>query len=122
MDYREIHKTREQFNSGQWPKFLEMVEIDGLRGFTGQAINFKFPIVAIVGENGTGKSTILKVAACAYDNESSDTYYPSTFFIQTHWDKIQDVFLSFRIKQGNQSHLFVIKKLSERWCFPKKKV
>jgi len=52
MDYREINKTREQFNSGQWPKFLEMVEIEGLRGFTGQAINFKFPIVAIVGVQG----------------------------------------------------------------------
>jgi predicted ATP-dependent endonuclease of OLD family len=123
MDYREINKTREQFNSGQWPKFLEMVEIDGLRGFTGQTINFKFPIVAIVGENGTGKSTILKVAACAYENKSSEgTYYPSTFFIQTHWDKIQNVSLSFRIKEGNEeTQTFRIKKPSQRWSLPTKR-
>jgi predicted ATPase len=122
MDYREINKTREQFNSGQWPQFLEMIEIDGLRGFTGQAVNFKFPIVAIVGENGTGKSTILKVAACAYENKSSEgTYYPSTFFIQTHWDNIQDVILSFRIKQGDETNNFKIKKPSQRWSLPTKR-
>jgi predicted ATPase len=122
MDYREINKTREQFNSGLWPQFLEMIEIEGLRGFTGQAINFKFPIVAIVGENGTGKSTILKVAACAYENKSSEgTYYPSTFFRQTHWDKIQNVSLSFRVKQGNETHTFKINKPSKRWSLPTKR-
>ncbi len=31
MDYREINKTREQFNSGQWPQFLEMVEMQRAR-------------------------------------------------------------------------------------------
>jgi len=97
-----------------------MVDINGLRGFTGQAINFNFPVAAIVGENGTGKSTILKVAACAYENKSSEgTYYPSTFFIQTHWDKIQDVILSFRIKQGSEA--FRIKKPSQRWSLPTKR-
>jgi hypothetical protein len=50
MDIREINQIKQQFEANQWPKFLEMVEIDGLRGFTGETINFRFPVVAIVGE------------------------------------------------------------------------
>lgn len=81
MESDEIKKIREQHLSGLWPQFLEMVEINGLRGWSGQSINFNFPIVAIVGENGTGKSTLLKAAACAYKNEGgSPTFYPSAFF------------------------------------------
>jgi len=119
MDSREVRKIKEQYESGQWPKFLEMVEIDGLRGFTGQAINFNFPVVSVVGENGAGKSTVLKVAACAYENQATeDTYYPSTFFIDTHWDTIEDVTLSYRIKQGNNVHRFKHRKPSQRWSYP----
>jgi ABC-type dipeptide/oligopeptide/nickel transport system ATPase component len=38
----------------------------GLRGWDGQKIPFSFPIVAIVGENGSGKSTVLQCAASVY--------------------------------------------------------
>lgn len=61
MNYEEINTITRQFPD-QWPQFIEMVQIDGLRGWTGQTINFQFPVVAIVGENGSGKSTILKTA------------------------------------------------------------
>ena len=77
MDHAEIIKISNQFQAGAWPQFLEMLEINGLRGWTGQSINFNFPVVAIVGENGSGKSTALKVAACAYENKvASKIYYP----------------------------------------------
>ena len=122
MDTKEINRIKEQFEANLWPKFLEMVEIDGLRGFTDQAINFRFPVVAIVGENGTGKSTILKAAACAYENEAiAGTYYPSTFFVQTHWDTIQNVTLSYRIKQGDEIKTFNIRKPTQRWSFPSRR-
>ena len=55
LDKAEIHKISEQFKTNHWPQFLEMLEIKGLRGWTGQAITFNFPVVAIVGENGAGK-------------------------------------------------------------------
>lgn len=119
MKSHQIQKIREQYQAGQWPKLLEMLEVDGLRGFTGQAVNFNFPVVAVVGENGSGKSTVLKVAACAYENEATEgTYYPSTFFIDTHWDTIEDVTLSYRIKEGNNNHSFRHRKPSQRWSFP----
>ncbi|HDU5257593.1 TPA: AAA family ATPase, partial [Klebsiella pneumoniae subsp. pneumoniae] len=43
-----------------WPKRLEWLEIQGIRGWTGQRVDLQFPIVALVGENGSGKSTVLQ--------------------------------------------------------------
>ena len=48
MDAGEITKIRDQFQSGLWPQFLERVEIGGLRGWRGQSVVFKFPVVAVV--------------------------------------------------------------------------
>ena len=48
----EVDTIRKQCQGGQWPQFLQMVAINGLRGWTGQAVEFNFPVVAIVGENG----------------------------------------------------------------------
>ena len=35
-----------------WPQFLEAVHLDGVRGWNKQWIEFRFPVVAIAGENG----------------------------------------------------------------------
>jgi predicted ATPase len=123
MDQQEIEKIRQQHLAGEWPKFLEAVSIAGLRGFSGQSIRFGFPVTAIVGENGTGKSTFVKAAACAYESEiQKRTYYPSSFFIKTHWDLISGVTLSYRVRQGNQVISFEINKPTKRWSFPEKRV
>jgi len=80
MDVAEINTIRGQYQAGLWPQFLQMVQIDGLRGWSGQAVEFNFPVVAIVGENGSGKSTLMKVAACVYDNKDKEKrFYPSSF-------------------------------------------
>ena len=114
----EINTITRQFPD-QWHQFLEMLQINGLRGWTGQTINFQFPVVAIVGENGSGKSTILKTAACAYKNkDSTKIYYPSAFFVNTYWDTIENVTLSFRIRQGNNTRTYNIRKPARRWSFP----
>ena len=63
-EVRRLQKTWES-NTG-WPQRLEWLEIGGLRGWTGQRIELKFPIMAIVGENGAGKSTIIQAAASVY--------------------------------------------------------
>jgi predicted ATP-dependent endonuclease of OLD family len=123
MDSGEISKISDQFKAGQWPRFLEMVEVSGLRGWAGQTVNFTFPVVAVVGENGTGKSTLLQAAACAYENaDKSKTFYPSTFFLNTRWDTIQGVSLKYRIKTGSENQTFQINKPTKRWSFPEKRV
>ncbi len=64
-------------------------QIRGLHPFTMQ---FRYPISAIAGENGSGKSTILAMACCAYHNsdmgyvpsDRNKAYYTfSDFFVQT---------------------------------------
>ena len=121
MDSAEVIRIREQFLGGLWPQFLEQIEITGLRGWSGQAIQFRYPVVAVCGENGTGKSTVLKVAASAYDPRHAKGYYPSDFFLSTHWDDISGVALTYRIKRGADTVSFSLKKPTKRWSYPEKR-
>lgn len=84
-------------------------------------MTFGFPVVAVVGENGTGKSTILKSAACAYENSGAErTFYPSGFFLDTHWDSVTKVTLAFTVRQGDTATSYQIRKPSQRWSIPDK--
>ena len=127
MDYAEVNTIRSQYQAGLWPQFLQMVQIDGLRGWSGQSVELNFPVVAIVGENGSGKSTLMKVAASVYDNKDKEKrFYPSSFFIETHWDKVQGVKIDYRVKRGANVDSFRITKPTQRWHFhenaPKREV
>jgi predicted ATPase len=119
MDYQEIGTIREQFQAGQWPQFLQMVAINGLRGWSGQSVEFNFPVIAIVGENGSGKSTLLKTCACVYDAAGQEKrFYPSAFFVETHWDSIHGVAIDFRVKRGPNVDSYRITKPTQRWRVP----
>jgi predicted ATPase len=68
------------------------VLIGEIRGLRNLVIDFKYPITAIAGRNGSGKTTVLCLAACAYHNSTngyrlpgrSRPYYTfSDFFIQS---------------------------------------
>ncbi len=63
-----------------------------IRGLTKFFIEFNYPISVIAGRNGSGKSTILALAACAFHNHRRGFHLPerrlpyytfSDFFIQT---------------------------------------
>lgn len=63
----EMRRLENKWRTGSgWPKRLEWIEIDGLRGCVNTRVEFRFPIMAIVGENGVGKSTVLQCAAAVY--------------------------------------------------------
>ncbi len=112
----EVKRLTAKWQAGNsWPKRLEWLEIKGIRGWSAQRIQFNFPIVAMVGENGSGKSTILQAAACAYQNEAGRTWYPSEFFPETAWDTIADIRLTFGYQQGNEHPINSVRKPTTRW-------
>ena len=100
-----------------WPLWLEWIEINGIRGWSGQRISFGFPIVAIVGENGSGKSSILQASACAYQNSGAGgvTWFPTEFFPETAWDRLQNVRLTFAYRQGADHLSGSVRKPTTRW-------
>lgn len=112
----EIQKIRERWISQGWSRFINNIHIEGLHTLKDQQVDFKFPVCAIVGENGTGKSTILKVLACAYkDSIGKKTLYPSDFFPDTAWEKLKDIRVTYQIKQGNNLLIKKITKRIQRW-------
>jgi predicted ATPase len=119
---KEMRKLENKWNTRGvgigWPKFLEYVEISGLRGWHGQKIDFPFPIVAIVGENGSGKSTIIQCAASVYKSSSdklSENRFASDYFPDTVWDKLKNVTIRYSYKEGQNSQIKSIRKPTDRW-------
>ena len=118
-EMRRLHAKWQQ-NTG-WPKRLEWIEIDGLRGWAGQRLSFGFPIMAIVGENGSGKSTILQCAASTYQPtgtaRTDETWFASAFFPKTIWEEIRKAEIRFSILEGagTKAKQDSIRKPGERW-------
>jgi predicted ATPase len=113
---REMDRLMSRWQTGGWPKWLDWVEIVGVRGWTGQRIDFKFPMVAIVGENGVGKSTVLQAVASLYKGpRGAASSFASDFFPTTPWDNVTGVSIRFSGREGNNTITGSIRKPSERW-------
>lgn len=109
MKYRESHKDkalRQWFTNDVTRALLRRIVLKSgeLRGINALDISFSYPITAIAGKNGAGKSTVLALACCAYHNKK-DGYKPpkrklpyytfSDFFIQ-HTEEIPPQGLDIR--------------------------
>jgi energy-coupling factor transporter ATP-binding protein EcfA2 len=87
-----------------------------LRGWTGQRIDLKYPIVAVVGENGVGKSTVLQAAASVYQEaEGERGYLPTDFFPDTAWEKIRNAEIEYSVKEGDNTKTGTLRKPTDRW-------
>lgn len=58
--------------------YIKSVRLNKVRGFNGAQVNFDFPVTALVGPNGGGKSTVLGAAACAYKSIKPGTFFPKS--------------------------------------------
>lgn len=78
-------------------------------------------MAVVCGENGSGKSTVLKAAAAAYQNPTSPkkSYFPSTFFPDTPWEQVANATLTWQLVEGRTTRSFTVRKPSERWRFQK---
>lgn len=105
MKYRESQKDkklREKFASDMTRGSLKRIRVEKgvFRAIDNLDINFEYPITAVAGRNGAGKSTILALAGCAFHNgvngfklpKRKNSYYTfQDFFVQnteeiTHQD------------------------------------
>jgi predicted ATPase len=98
-----------------WPKRLEWLEITGIRGWTGQRVDFNFPLVALVGENGSGKSTVLQAAAASYRSSLRPEHFASDFFPDTPFERVSLANIRFSYREGNNSQTRTIRKPTDRW-------
>jgi predicted ATPase len=117
----EIRRLTAKWKSGTgWPKRLEWLKIAGLRGWTGQQFKLDYPIMAVVGENGSGKSTVIQSAAAVYKSTAPKTFYKgrgfaSDYFPGTTWDSISNAEIMYCAKEGDQPFTDKVRKPGERW-------
>ncbi len=113
----EVRKLQNKWRTGSsWPKRLEWLEISGIRGWTGQRVDFDFPVVALVGENGSGKSTVLQAIAAAYRSSvKKNERYASDFFPDTPFEKISGASIRFSYREGGGSQVKSVRKPTDRW-------
>ncbi|MBM7518256.1 putative ATPase [Nocardioides nitrophenolicus] len=74
--------------------------------------------MAIAGENGSGKSTVIKAAAAAYGptgGAGTRDFSPDDFFPTTPWEDVSGVRLEYRIRQGAKVTSPSLRKKSTRW-------
>ena len=63
-----IRELLEKVRKQNYRKYLLSVRLDQIRQFHGVSIRFDFPVTALIGPNGGGKSTTLNASACIYDS------------------------------------------------------
>lgn len=73
-----IYALLEKASERNYGQYLPKIVLKKVRGFTDEPVTFDFPVTAIIGPNGGGKTTILGAAACAYR-----TIAPRTFFAKS---------------------------------------
>lgn len=87
----KIKDLLEKVTKRKYGSYLLRVRMQKLRGFEETSVSFDFPVTALVGPNGGGKTTILGAAAIAHD-----TVPPRQFFAKS--GKFDESMLNWRIE------------------------
>lgn len=79
----DIHKSdidalRKRVQTQNYTKYLLEMRLGRVRALRDQRIRFNFPVTAVIGTNGGGKSTVLGAAAMAYKNVKPGDYFPKS--------------------------------------------
>ncbi len=108
-------KKNEGISSGEVSdNFLSKILLPNFRNFYSADIKFQSPLTAIVGRNGTGKSTLLHLAGCAFappikEGQSKGNGKSFNHFIpESHRDKMSEKSeYGFAYGAGSVVHRFI---------------
>ena len=104
MGIREI--LSQKWQTPYFQQKLKSIEFNevGLRGVKNTTIDFNYPITAIAGANGIGKTTILQLIACLYhnDNEHHKPYRFSNSKKAKPYYTFSDFFIHFRGEEKSE--------------------
>ena len=71
----EIRSLEEKVSAGSYGAYLRRITLRRVRGFRDRVVSLDFPVTALVGPNGGGKSTILGAAGLVYDSVAPGTFF-----------------------------------------------
>jgi len=71
----QLKKLEDKANKLNYEKYLSKVNIIKCRAFENQVIEFDFPVTALIGPNGGGKTTILGACALLYDSVAPRQFF-----------------------------------------------
>lgn len=74
----DIDNLEERVKKLSYQTYLPVLRMSNVRSFNRQTINFDFPVTAIIGTNGGGKSTVLGAAALAYKSIKPGDFFPKS--------------------------------------------
>lgn len=72
----EMNALLEKVEGKNYGKYLYEMNLVKIKGFSDQVIRFDFPVTALIGPNGGGKTTVLGAVACAYKETKPGKYFP----------------------------------------------
>src|SRR5450759_1019744 len=67
----QINELFEKVAKKKYGKYLMSIDVKKLRGFTNKKVTFDFPVTALIGPNGGGKTTILGEPQAYYTRTSN---------------------------------------------------
>lgn len=71
---RLVLKVKEQ----DYGQYLRKIRLNKVRAFEGEAVDLDFPVTALIGTNGGGKSTILGAGAIAHKSIRPALFFPKS--------------------------------------------
>jgi AAA domain, putative AbiEii toxin, Type IV TA system/AAA domain len=73
-----LNSLADRVTKRNYQKYLLEIHLRNVRAFIDQKISFSFPVTALIGTNGGGKSTILGASALAYKAVRPGDYFPKS--------------------------------------------
>lgn len=70
-----INGLLEKAANRNYGRYLTKIVLKHVRGFNNEPVSFDFPVTALIGPNGGGKTTILGAAGCAYKSISPKRFF-----------------------------------------------